>query len=77
MMYTEEMRKAVHSIIPPKNFGINIVDNEQFLTIKLNEHDFISMVHDEKIKAVQYVAKIKEVLEVNGAIVLVTREVAK
>ena len=41
-MYTEEMRKAVHSIIPPKNFGINIVDNENFLTIKLNEYDFIS-----------------------------------
>jgi hypothetical protein len=76
-MYTNEMRRAVHSIIPPKDFGINIIDNEQFLTVKLNEHDFIHMVHDEKIKAIQYVAKIKEVLEQNGAIVLVTREVVK
>jgi hypothetical protein len=76
-MYTNDMRRAVHSIIPPKDFGINIIDNEQFLTVKLNEHDFIHMVHDEKIKAIQYVAKIKEVLEQNGAIVLVTREVVK
>jgi hypothetical protein len=73
-MYTEAMRKAVHSIIPPKNFGISIIDNDNFLTIKLNEKDFIPMVHDEKIQAVQYVAKIKDVLEQNGAIVLVTRE---
>jgi hypothetical protein len=76
-MYTNDMRRAVHSIIPPKDFGINIIDNEQFLTVKLNEHDFIHMVHDEKIKAIQYVAKIKEVLEQNGAIVLVTREAVK
>lgn len=76
-MYTDEMRRAVHSILPPKNFGINIIDNEQFLTIKLNEYDFIPMVHDEKVKAIQYVAKIKEILEQNGAIVLVTREAVK
>ena len=76
-MYTDDMRKAVHSIIPPKNFGINIIDNDTFLTIKLNEYDFISMVHDEKIQAVQYVAKVKDALEQNGAIVLVTRETIK
>ena len=73
-MYTDEMRKAVHSITPPKNFGVSIMDNDSFLTIKLNERDFLHMVHYEKIQAVQYVAKIKDVLEQNGAIVLVTRE---
>lgn len=76
-MYTDAMRKAVHSIIPPKNFGVNIIDNESFLTIKLDEKDFLKMFHDEKIAAVQYVVKIKEVLEQNGAIVLVTREAIK
>lgn len=76
-MYTETMRKAVHSIVPPKNFGINIIDNENFLTIKLNEKDFLKMFHDEKIAAVQYIAKVKAALEENGAIVLVTREVIK
>lgn len=73
-MYTDEMRRAVHSINTPKNFGVNIIDNDSFLTIKLNEKDFISMLHDEKIEAVQYVAKVKDALEQNGAIVLVTRE---
>jgi hypothetical protein len=73
-MYTDEMRRAVHSITTPKNFGVSIIDNDSFLTIKLNEKDFIPMLHDEKIEAVQYVAKIKDALEQNGAIVLVTRE---
>jgi len=76
-MYTEEMRKAVHLIPTPKNFGVTIVDNDSFLTIKLNEKDFTKMFHDEKIEAVQYVTKIKDVLEQNGAIVLVTREAIK
>ncbi len=76
-MYTNEMRKAVHSIIPPKNFGIDIIDNDSFLTIKLNEKDFLRMVHDDKVEAVQYVARVKNALEQNGAIVLVTREAIK
>lgn len=74
-MYTDDMRRAVHSIDTPKNFGISIIDNDSFLTIKLNEKDFLHMVHDEKIEAIQYVSKVKNALEQNGAIVLVTREV--
>jgi hypothetical protein len=76
-VYTEEMRKAVHSINPPKNFGVSIIDNDSFLTIKLNEKDFTGMFHDQKIEAVQYIAKVKDALEQNGAIVLVTREALK
>jgi hypothetical protein len=76
-MYTDSMRKAFHSITPPQNFSVAIIDNEHFLTIKLNESSFINMVHDEKIQALQYVVKLKEALEQNGAIVLVTREVLK
>ena len=74
MMYTDEMRRAVHSITPPKGFGIEIIDNEHFLTVKLDERKFLHMVHDDKISALQYVVKIKNALEQNGAIVLVTRE---
>lgn len=76
-MYTDEMRKAFHSISAPKDFGISIIDNDSFLTIKLNEEDFMYMMHDEKIEAVQYVTKIKSALEYLGAIVLVTREAIK
>ena len=76
-MYTNEMRRAVHSITPPKGFGIEIIDNEHFLTVKLDERKFLHMVHDEKIQALQYIVKLKKALEENGAIVLITREVVK
>ena len=76
-MYTNDMRRAFHSIIPPKGFKVQIIDNEHFLTIKLNERQFASMVHDEKIEALKYVVQIKKALEMNGAIVLVTREPLK
>jgi hypothetical protein len=76
-MYTSEMRKAVHSIDAPKNFSVEILDNEHFLTIKLNEKQFLHMFHDQKIAALQYVVKLKKALEDNGAIVLVTREAIK
>ena len=76
-MYTDQMRKAFHSITPPKDFSISVIDNDSFLTIKLNEEDFVYMMHDEKMAAIQYVTKIKDALEQNGAIVLVTREAIK
>ena len=76
-MYTNEMRMAVHSIIPPKGFGVEIIDNEHFLTVKLDEKKFLHMGHDDKISALQYVVRIKKALEINGAIVLVTREAVK
>jgi hypothetical protein len=76
-MYTDDMRKAFHSIIPPKGFGVQIIDNEHFLTIKLDEMHFKRMVHDEKVAALQYVVRLKDALEQNGAIVLVTREAVK
>ncbi len=73
-MYTDAMRRAFHNIPAPKNFNISIIDNEHFLTIKLNEKSFLPLTHDEKIDAVKYVTSIKKALEMEGAIVLVTRE---
>lgn len=71
------MRRAFHSILPPKGFKVQVIDNEHFLTIKLNERHFATMVHDEKIEALKYVVQVKKALEMNGAIVLVTREPLK
>lgn len=76
-MYTNDMRRAFHSILPPKGFKVQVIDNDHFLTIKLNERQFANMVHDEKIEALKYVVQIKKALEMNGAIVLVTREPLK
>ena len=68
------MRRAFHNIIAPKNFKVTLVDNDTFLTIKLDERSFLPLTHDEKIEAVKYVTQIKKALEMEGAIVLVTRE---
>lgn len=76
-MYTDIMRKAFHMIQAPKGFGVEIIDNEHFLTIKLDERKFLYMGHDDKISALEYVIKLKKSLEDCGAIVLVTREAVK
>ena len=76
-MYTDKMRMAFHSITPPKNFGVSLVDNDTFITIKLDERSFVRMTHDEKLEAIKYVSMVKKALEMEGAIVLVTREPLK
>jgi hypothetical protein len=76
-MYTDSMRRAFHSVNPPKNFSVQVIDNDNFLTIKLDEGHFAGLVHDEKIAALQYTLQLKKALEMEGAIVLVTREAIK
>lgn len=73
-MYSDAMRKAFHLITAPKNFGITIIDNDHFITLKLDERSFLPLSHDEKIEAIKYVSQVKKALEMEGAIVLVTRE---
>lgn len=71
------MRRAFHSVQAPKGFGVTIIDNDAFLTVKLDEGQFVRMGHDEKIQALQYVVNLKKALEMEGAVVLVTREAIK
>jgi hypothetical protein len=68
------MRRAFHSIDPPKGFSIELLDSDHFLTVRLDERKFASMLHDEKLEAVQYVVRVKKALEDNGATVLVVRK---
>jgi hypothetical protein len=76
-MYTDSMRRAFHSVQAPKGFSVTIIDNDAFLTVKLDERQFVRMGHDDKIQALQYVVNLKKALEMEGAIVLVTREALK
>jgi hypothetical protein len=76
-MYTDQMRRAFHAVQPPKGFSVDVIDNDSFITVKLDERSFIRMSHDEKIQALQYVVTLKKALEMEGAIVLVTREAIK
>jgi hypothetical protein len=76
-MYTDSMKRAFHAVQAPKGFAVQLIDNEHFLTIKLDEKHFVGLTHDEKIAALQYVVQLKNALEMEGAIVLVTREALK
>lgn len=76
-MYTEAMRMAFHSITPPKNFGVQLIDNDTFITVKAKEDVFMRLLDEEKRSAVEYMVKVKKALEDNGAIVLLVREGGK
>lgn len=73
MMYTDMMKRAFHSIPAPRGFYVDVIDNEHFITLRINEKVFMNLLHDEKIQALQYVIKVKEALEQNGAIVMIVR----
>lgn len=75
-MYTEQMRKAFQSLshFAPKGFGLQIIDNDNFLTVKASEQAFMSLTGEDKRRAVEYMVRAKHALEDNGAIVLLVRE---
>lgn len=76
-MYTDEMKRAFRSVIPPDNFKVDIIDNDHFLTVRANEEMFFRLYDDQKREAVEYMARVKDALEQNGAIVLLVREAKK
>ena len=76
-MYTDSMRRAFHSLRGPKGFQLQIVDHENFLTVKASEKQFMSLSGEERKQAVEYMIRAKKALEDNGAIVLLVREGGK
>lgn len=78
-MYTDAMRKAFQSLDHhrPKSFGIQIEDNEHFLTVRASEENFMKLLDEDKRRAVEYMVRVKKALEDNGAIVLLVREGGK
>ena len=77
-MYTDQMKRAFRSLTAPKNFSLQILDNDNFLTVKAKEKDFMSLETVElKREAIEYMIRVKKALEDNGAIVLLVREGGK
>jgi hypothetical protein len=74
MTYTDAMARAFKSVVPPPNFGVQIVDNEHFLSVKAKEEIFMRLDDYGKRKAIEYMVNVKRALEDNGAIVLLVRE---
>lgn len=73
-MYTDAMKMAFHSITPPKNFGVQVIDHDNFITIKAKEEIFMRLLDEDKRSAIEYMIRVKKALEENGAIVLLVRE---
>lgn len=71
------MKRAFHSITPPPGFGVQIVDHDNFITVKAKEEIFMRLLDEDKRRAVEYMARVKKALEENGAIVLLVRDGGK
>ena len=76
-MYTDAMQRAFRSILPPRGFMVDIIDNEHFLSVRANESKFMMLDEFEKRRAIEYMVKVKKALEDNGAIVMLVREAVK
>lgn len=78
-MYTDEMARAFRSLdhFAPKGFSLQLIDNENFITIKAKEDQFMKLLDEDKRRAVEYMVRAKKALEDNGAIVLLVREGGK
>jgi hypothetical protein len=78
-MYTVEMAKAIRTLdhYAPKGFSLQIIDNDNFLSVKASEKQFMKLVDEDKRRAVEYMVRVKKALEDNGAIVLLVREGGK
>ena len=76
-MYTDAMRMAFHSVLPPKGFAVELIDNEYFITVRVDEIDMFRLTHEQKIEAFEYIIKVKKALEDAGAVVEVMRKAIK
>ena len=66
-MYTQLMKKAVHSIPIPKQFKIDILDYDTFLTVQFYESQWKHYSETERFLCIQYLNKVKKTLENLGA----------
>lgn len=75
MMYTDNMKTAFRSLQHhcPKGFAIDLIDNDDFITLRVYPDQLARLYHDDQYRAVEYVFKVKHALEDLGAIVMIVR----
>ena len=66
-MYTPLMKQAVKTIAIPKDFKIDILDYDTFLTIQFYESQWKHYSETERFLCIQYLNKVKKTLENLGA----------
>lgn len=74
-MYNDKMRIAFNSLREhcPKGFSVDLIDEENFLVLRLDSLALSKLDDYNKRKAVEYAVRVKAALEDHGAVVLVTR----
>lgn len=77
MYYTDEMRRAFHNLVAPKGLIVHILDNKDFLVVKVDEVSFMKMDDFGKRRSLEYLVKLKSALEDAGAFVLIVRDAVK
>ena len=66
-MYTALMKRAIKTIPIPKDFKIDILDYDKFLTIQFYESQWKHYSETERFLCIQYLNKVKKTLENLGA----------
>ena len=66
-MYTALMKRSVRTIPIPKQFKIDILDYDTFLTIQFYESQWKHYTDPERFQCIQYLDKVKKILESLGA----------
>lgn len=77
MYYTDAMRRAFNSLSAPKGLDVMILDNDDFLVVKVDELSFMRLDDFAKRRSVEYLVKLKSALEDAGAFVMIMREPIK
>ncbi len=66
-MYTDQMKRVVRTFKVPKEFKIDILDYDAFLTIQFYESQWRHYNDSERFQCIQYLQKVKGALEKLGA----------
>jgi len=73
-MYTPEMSTAFKAIVPPKNFGLVILENPDFITLQVDPKELLDLNEERKQEIIDYINKVKRTLEDFDARVYVVRK---
>jgi len=73
-MYTPEMASAFKSIVPPKDFGVTLYDNNDFITMQIDPNELVDISEEQANQIVKYVNDVKKTLESFGVVVFIVRD---
>lgn len=71
MIYTKQMRNAVHQIKPPNDFIVDVIEYEldpknPFIGLRFYEHQWNHYSDNERLKCIEYIGKIRNILTAFG-----------